>query len=88
MNEQQLLEMTKQLKEKFDANESIKNNYIEKYNDLYKTLTICYGLIRCYIDNNSYHCEHDILIGEIRSYLSMNLFTHLENSDTDDGEIP
>ena len=88
MNEQQYLDMTNQLKEKFDANELIKKKYIKKYNDVYKVLAICYGLTRCYIDNNSYHCEHDIIIGELRAYLSMTLFEHLENCDSDDEDPP
>ena len=69
MNEQQYIELTNQLKVKFNDNEIIRKKSIRKFNELYKTLTICYGLVRCYVDNNHYHCEHDILIGELRSLI-------------------
>jgi hypothetical protein len=84
MNEQEYIESMNQLKDKFNDNELIKKKYIRKYNEIYKTLSICYGLVRCYVDNNHYHCEHDILIGELRAYLSTALFQHLEDCDTDD----
>lgn len=84
MNEQEYLESMNQLKVKYDENELIRKKHVRKYNDLYKTLTICYGLLRCYIDNNYYHCEHDIIIEELRAYLSSALFENLENCDTDE----
>ena len=88
MNEQEYIELTNQLKVKFNDNEIVIKKHIRKYNELYKVLTICYGLTRCYIDNNSYHCEHDILIGELRTYLSMALFKHLDDCESDDDEMP
>lgn len=84
MNSQEYLDMTEQLKKKYDDNEKIKKKYIRKYNDLYKVMVICYGLTRTYIDNNSFHTEDDILLGELRGYLSEALFTHLEDVESDD----
>ena len=76
--------MTTQLKLKFDENEKQTKKYIRKYNDLYKIMTVCYGLLRCYIDLNNYRCEHDIILDELRGYLSEYLFKHLEDVDSDD----
>lgn len=80
MNEGEYLEMANQLKEKFEDNEKKIKKYISKYNQLYKTMAICYGLLRSYIESNDM-AEHDFTLSEIRSFLSTSLFSHLEDDD-------
>lgn len=80
MNEGEYLEMANQLKEKFEDNEKKIKKYISKYNQLYKTMAICYGLLRSYIDSTDM-AEHDFTLSELRSYLSTSLFSHLEDDE-------
>ncbi len=80
MNEGEYLEMANQLKEKYEDNEKKIKKYIGKYNELYKTMAICYGLLRSYIDSTDM-AEHDFTLSEIRSFLSTSLFSHLEDDD-------
>ena len=61
-------------------NEKKIKKYIGKYNELYKTMAICYGLLRSYIDSTDM-AEHDFTLSEIRSFLSTSLFSHLEDDD-------
>ncbi len=80
MNEGEYLEMANQLKQKFEDNEKKIKKYISKYNQLYKTMAICYGLLRSHIDSTDM-AEHDFTLQEIRSYLSTSLFSHLEDDE-------
>lgn len=80
MNEGEYLEMANQLKEKYEDNEKKIKKYIGKYNELYKTMAICYGLLRSYIDSTDM-AEHDFTLSEIRSFLSTSLFSHLEDDE-------
>lgn len=80
MNEGEYLEMANQLKQKFEDNEKKVIKYISKYNKLYKTQAVCYGLLRSYIDSTEM-AEHDFTLSEIRSYLSTSLFFHLEDDE-------
>lgn len=80
MNEGEYLEMANQLKQKFEDNEKKIKKYIGKYNELYKTMAICYGLLRSYIDSTDM-AEHDFTLSEIRSFLSTSLFSHLEDDE-------
>tara|TARA_R110001592_G_scaffold19427_5_gene79724 strand:- start:2879 stop:3136 length:258 start_codon:yes stop_codon:yes gene_type:complete len=84
MNEQTYLELVNQLKEKFDENDIIKRRYIRKYNNLYKIMAVCYGLTRTYIENNPLNNIDDIILGELRGYMSSILFDHLEDTESDD----
>ena len=86
MNEQEYLELTNQLKEKYESNQLITRRNIRKYNSLYKKVSVCYGLLRTYIDSNFCHAEHDLLLGELRGYLSDILFDHLEDSQSEEEE--
>lgn len=76
--------MVNQLKLKFDENELIKKKYIRRYNNIYKIMTVCYGLTRTYIENNPFHTVDDILLGELRGYMSSILFEHLEDTESDE----
>ena len=80
MNEGEYLEMANQLKQKFEDNEKKNKKYINNYNQLYKTMAICYGLLRSHIDSTDM-AEHDFALCEIRSYLSTSLFSHLEDDE-------
>ena len=84
MNEQEYLELTNQLKLKFDENEKKTNRAIQNYNELYKVVTICYGLIRTYIENNEDYSIYDLFLAEAREYLSIATFKHLEYIDSDE----
>jgi hypothetical protein len=84
MNEQTYIEMVNQLKVKFDENELIKKKYIKRYNNIYKIMTVCYGLTRTYIENNAFHAADDILLGELRGYMSSILFEHLEDTESEE----
>tara|TARA_R110002049_G_scaffold94991_1_gene233550 strand:+ start:350 stop:607 length:258 start_codon:yes stop_codon:yes gene_type:complete len=84
MNENEYLELTNQLKLKFDENEKKTKKAIQDYNELYKVTTMCYGLIRTFIENNENYTIYDIFLAEAREYLSMATFKHLQDIDSDD----
>ena len=83
MNENEYLELTNQLKLKFDENEKKTNKAIQDYNELYKVVTLCYGLIRTYIENNEDYSIYDLFLAEAREYLSLATFKHLQDIDSD-----
>ena len=80
MNSQEYLELTESLKESFDKNEKIKNKHINDYNKLYKNMSVIYGLIRTFQDNDDDLTYHH-LIDEIRGIASPSLFSHLVEID-------
>lgn len=80
MNSQEYLELTESLKESFDKNEKIKNKHINDYNKLYKNMSVIYGLIRTFQDNDDDLTYHH-LIDEIRGIASSSLFSHLVEID-------
>ena len=49
-------------------------------------MAVCYGLTRTYIENNPINNIDDILLGELRGYMSSILFDHLEDEESDDDE--
>lgn len=83
ITENEYLEMANQLKIKFEENDKLVSEYVSKYNELYKTMTVVYGLLRTYIDNTN-HSEYDTFLGEMRTYLSETLFKHLKDNDYDE----
>ena len=84
MNEQEYLELTNQLKLKFDENEKKTNKAIQDYNQLYKIVTMCYGLVRIYIENNDDYSIYDVFPAEAREYLSIETFKHLQDIESDE----
>ena len=82
MNEGQYLELCNNLKELFNKKDEQNKVHIIKYNELYKTLCIVYGLIRVY-QNNDDDLSFQHLIDEIRAICSQSLFTHLQQVDYD-----
>ena len=84
MNENEYLELTNQLKLKFDENEKKTNKAIQNYNQLYKVVTICYGLIRTFIENNDNYSIYDVFLAEAREYLSIETFKHLQDIESDE----
>ena len=84
MNENEYLELTNQLKLKFDENEKKTNKAIQDYNELYKVVTMCYGLIRIFIENNDNYSIYDVFLAEAREYLSIETFKHLQDIESDE----
>lgn len=80
MNEGQYLELCNNLKELFNKKDEENKKFIRKYNELYKTLCVVYGLIRVFQNNDDDLCFHH-LIDEIRGICSEILFNHLLEAD-------
>ena len=74
--------MYNRLKLIFDIKEKERIDYVKKYNNLYKIVSVIYGLIRVFQQNDDDLCFHH-LIDEIRTLCSDELFKHLENTDID-----
>ena len=92
MNENQYLEMVNQLKEKFDKNEVIVNNFIKANIDLKKDLMMAYSLVRI-IDDEEFVDSRDIgvMLTMLRSILSNIIETKViccgANNDNDSDNL-
>lgn len=90
MNDNDYLEMVNQLKEKFDKNEIIVNNFIKANIDLKKDLMMAYSLVRI-IDDEEFIDSRDIgvMLTMLRGILSNIIETKVLccSSDNDNDSI-
>tara|TARA_R110001592_G_scaffold120194_2_gene324104 strand:+ start:720 stop:977 length:258 start_codon:yes stop_codon:yes gene_type:complete len=83
MNEGQYLDLCNGLKKIFDLKDKESKIHIKKFNELYKTICVIYGLIRTYQQNDDNQCFFHI-IDEIRSLCSNKLFGHLVEEEEEE----